>query len=373
MLKKAIRQRLANLLGWSTHRKILVFESDDWGSTRFRDKKTRNFFIKKYPKIANSWMDCVDTIESNEDLERLFELLFQYKDKYNNNPKITPFCNLANPDYERIEESGFNSYYLEVFTETLKRFDRCDRVEILYKDGIRNNIFIPQYHGREHIHINRWMNALKSQVTPVVEGFRHQYWSFNRSLHDLVNHDFRVAYDIDRALDLKSQLNIDKSGLGIFESIFGYKARVMVPPNGFLSTKLEDNLFDLGIRYIGISKLQNEPTHNGKKIKRINYLGKKSKSGIRYITRNAIFEPCKDNSDWVDLCLRDIEIAYRYKKPAIVSSHRANYVCGLDNKNSSKGLSSLRLLLDTIKKKWPDVEFMSTSQLGDLIVNGRHA
>jgi hypothetical protein len=72
-------------------------------------------------------------------------------------------------------------------------------------------------------------------------------------------------------------------------------------------------------------------------------------------------------NNWIESCINDIEIAFRWKKPAIVSSHRVNYIGHLSKDNREMGLSQLTDLLGAILKKWPDVEFMSSEQLGETI------
>ena len=55
-------------------------------------------------------------------------------------------------------------------------------------------------------------------------------------------------------------------------------------------------------------------------------------------------------------------------RPAIISSHRVNYVGFLDERNRDKNLKLLKTLLDKILNKWPDVEFLSSDEMG-LIIN----
>ncbi len=76
-----------------------------------------------------------------------------------------------------------------------------------------------------------------------------------------------------------------------------------------------------------------------------------------------------EKSDWADSCLRDIGHAFSWKKPAIISSHRVNYIGSLDKSNIDHGLQQLDTLLKTIVKKWPEVEFINTMQLGALMNN----
>jgi len=67
--------------------------------------------------------------------------------------------------------------------------------------------------------------------------------------------------------------------------------------------------------------------------------------------------------------MSDIDIAFRWKKPAVISSHRVNYIGRLRPENRTNGLKKLEALLQSIIAKWPDVEFMTSVELGDLITN----
>ena len=85
--------------------------------------------------------------------------------------------------------------------------------------------------------------------------------------------------------------------------------------------------------------------------------------------RNVVFEPTSAmQSDWVSYTLGQIDKAFSWNRPAIVSSHRANFSGYLDPDNRETGLSALRELLARITSRWPDVEFLSSSQLYNLIV-----
>jgi hypothetical protein len=69
----------------------------------------------------------------------------------------------------------------------------------------------------------------------------------------------------------------------------------------------------------------------------------------------------------VNDCLKEIEIAFRWHKPATISSHRTNYIGWLNEENRSNGLQKLDKLLGQIIKRWPDVEFLTSAELGNLI------
>ena len=65
--------------------------------------------------------------------------------------------------------------------------------------------------------------------------------------------------------------------------------------------------------------------------------------------------------------MKEISTAFFWKKPAIISSHRVNYIGSINPKNRDKNLSLLQDLLGKNSQSWPEVEFMSTDELGDTI------
>jgi hypothetical protein len=174
---------------------------------------------------------------------------------------------------------------------------------------------------------------------------------------------------LEKIEDLKIQGEIVQNGLALFENIFGYKARFFVPPNGPFNNSLETIAAHNGIDYMSASKKQLEVLGQGRTQKKYHWLGQKNENGQHYITRNCFFEPSQEGKDWVDSCLSDIDIAFRWKKPAVISSHRVNYIGRLRPENRANGLKKLEVLLQSILAKWPDVEFMTSVELGDLITN----
>ena len=78
--------------------------------------------------IQNNPYCKYDALEANAELEYLFEVLSQYKDSNGNHPVFTGVNVVANPDFDKIKASGFQQYFYEPFTETLKKYPVHDRV-----------------------------------------------------------------------------------------------------------------------------------------------------------------------------------------------------------------------------------------------------
>ena len=69
----------------------------------------------------------------------------------------------------------------------------------------------------------------------------------------------------------------------------------------------------------------------------------------------------------MDQCLSQIKKAFLFRQPAVITAHRINFVGGIEEKNRTDNLKAFDQLIKTILKKWPDVEFMSSDELGNIL------
>lgn len=366
MLKPFIKN-LSNLPGWRTNRKIVVIESDDWGSIRMPSLITFEKLSSKGLILSSG--DALrynknDTLASSSDLIALYETLIKFKDFKGNHPVFTAVSLVANPNFDKIKENNYQEYYWEPFTKTLEKYNIADAFP-LWQEGIHNKLFIPQFHGREHLNIAPWMRALQNGDKEALLAFEYGIWGFkNKHTYGL---SYQAAFDLEDISDLKIQEEVISSGLKLFEDLFGYKAAFFVPPNGPFNNSLEKIAAEGGVNYMSASKIQNEALGKGKTKKKFHYLGQKNKHNQIYITRNCFFEPSLSGKDWVNSCLNDIELAFNWKKPAVISSHRVNYIGGLQLENRKIGLKDLEELIKVMLARWPDIEFLTSVELGNLI------
>lgn len=364
---EAVRCRLLNswMLNKSvkTRKKIIIFESDDWGSIRMPSLEVLDILKSKgVSNIGNMSYNNVDTLASNDDLEILMDVLLSVKDKSGNPAKITLNCVVANPDFKKIKESGFSKYYYEPFTETLKRYPNHDRAFSLWKDGIKNKLFMPQFHGREHLNFQRWMRLLQSGNRDVMACFD----TYNYAMLDKATEVFE-AYDARTEDEFDGMLHSVREGLDLFEKIFGFRSVSMIAPCYTWDDCIEDIAFENGVKYIQGSFIQNYSSYRkGKgKHKRGHFLGERNGNGQIYLTRNCFFEPSQDKRLNADNCLNRIDKLFKMGLPAIVSCHRLNFIGGLSEKNRDDNLKDFEYLLKTLVGKYPDVEFMSSDEIFD--------
>lgn len=360
------KYQLLGLIEKKINHPILVIESDDWGSLRMPSDE-----IYANLKDANvnlglpgeEYYNQYDTLESSEDINALFNLLVDFTDINERTVNFTPLFLMANPNFQEIRDSNFTEYSYLNLKQSYDFWNKGSVIDLIRK-GIDLGFFLPQFHGREHLNVDVWMRALQQNHDVARLAFDSHVWSH------INDHNFGIfyqaAFDLESKADLKSQAHILDSGLTMFKQNFGYQASYFVPPNGPLSNYHLELLSTRGIRLISSDLIQKEPVGHGKFTRNLHFSGVKNKFGQKYVRRNCFFEPVAGNKDWVDSCLYQISKAIEYKRPAIVSTHRVNYMGGLDVRNRDHGLKELKRLLTAVLKNWPDIQFKTTSDLYDL-------
>lgn len=370
-----LRTNVSNIPGWRTKRHIVVIESDDWGSIRMSSLESFERMLKAGMREDRNHYNTNDALESNQDLEELLDVLSLFTDSTGRHPVMTGVNVVANPLFERIKESGYQEYFYEPYTETCRRYPNHDRVYDLWKEGIEKRLLVPIFHGREHLNVQRWLRALQDGNKSTLLAFENRVTGIYNGINEEPIPEFQAAFDLDSLEDLPYMKDVLSTGLDLFEKLYGFRAKYFVPTNGPFNNTLEKDLLDAGVQYINTEKKQREPLGNGQYRVNTRFLGDKNRYGQIYLTRNCFFEPSSTgyvvptNYDWVGACLKQIEIAFRWHKPATISTHRVNYIGWLHPENREKSLNQLKELLSQVIKRWPDVEFMTSVELGKLISN----
>lgn len=253
---------------------------------------------------------------------------------------------------------------------TLKRYPGRGRVMELYRKAMTEGVFVPQFHAREHVNVPNWMRALQGGNRAALDAFDFEMFSVAGAKPSSCHREFLDAFGA-HSLDCVDSVGENiASGIKLFQKIWGRRATSLVPPCYIMPRQIEGYVMKEGIRNIKTALVQRLPVlgEPGRyQIKR-RYTGQRNKLGQFYTIRNAFFEPSSDpKRDWVSACLADIETAFRWNKPAIISTHRLNFIGSLDPGNRYRNLKMLEELLLKILRRWPDVEFVSSETLGNLI------
>lgn len=359
-----------NFRGPRLGRKIVVFESDDWGNIRMPSKAMQDELASMGFPFEKRHYERVDSIAREDDLDALFSLLYKFKDKNGNHPVITAMTVMANPDFEKIRESGFETYSYRCLKDVLQDYSKGEcGIFNLWQKGIKEKVFFPQFHGREHINVCQWMRDLQTKNNDNrlafdlgIPGF------FERSCPDRGN-IYAKALKIYELEDVGFVKKSIEEGLDLFDSTFGYPSESFMAPSYTWNDDVERSLQKKGVKYIQSVYYQNCSTYDRGNEVRHHYFGQKNKLGQYYLLRNCSFEPSQHHysSEVVDNCLKEIASAFLLGKPATISVHRLNFIGAIHKANRDKSLKLMECLLTKIMERWPDVEFMNSVELGHLI------
>lgn len=192
----------------------------------------------------------------------------------------------------------------------------ADLIEVLHKAGA---VFTPFVSMKDFNMTDTWRQGIEAGVmVPQYHGYDHPV----NQIHD----DTSLIYGADR-----------------FRRVFGHYPESFTAPCYRWSRFQEQILSDHGVKTISTVRMIN---------RRWFYTGKGNRYGQRYIVRNCFFE----YSTPLDKCIREVDRAFKRGRPAVISTHRINYING-------KNLIDLGNLLRWIKKEWPETVFTSSNRL----------
>lgn len=365
-IKTNLLLNLKNVYGSRTNRKIVVFSIDDYGNVRVDSKKARENMTKAGLKILNGF-DQYDTLENEEDLLMLFESLSSVKDKNGRNAVFTPFAMPSNINFEKVIESGYQEFYHELLPDTLAKLKGYEKVYDLIKEGIARKIFLPQFHGREHLNLKVFKENLLKKDKDTIEAVNNRsYTSISNSGYPTIA--YTAAFEFDQFEENYAFDAIIEEGLNEFEQVYGYRSNHFNPPGGREHPYIHNALLKSGIEYIDTPWIKNEHQGSGRYKRVVNFTGKKNALGQTYMVRNCVFEPtAKRGVDWVAFGMKQVELAFKWNRPAVISSHRVNFCGHVDPANRKTGIDALTALLKAIALRWPDVEFMAANELAAVL------
>lgn len=369
-MKQKIIDNLKNIPGWKTKRKMVVFAVDDYGNVRATKKMAANTTGQ-----SDNRFDRYDNLETREDLEMLYEVLASVQDKNGHAAIFTPYALSANMNFEAMEAENWESYIPELLPETYKKLSASDPKDYegtwaMWQEGIKSGLMVPQYHGREHFNLHLISQLLVQKEPKLMLSLK------NRALCNIGKFPeypvgWTAAFAFWATKEIPALKEIVSSGIKDFEKVYGYKSTCFTPPAQQFPEDLEPVLQTLDIR--SIDKAFYRPKHIGfgKYKKEFNRIGYNRKTNLVEIVRNVVFEPTNSNIDHVAKAMLQIEMAFKWNKPAIISSHRVNFSGLIDPKNRKKGLADLKKLVKEITLRWPEVEFLGMDQLVHAILKSK--
>lgn len=231
--------------------------------------------------------------------------------------------------------------------------------------AVRGGLFHIGYHGREHLNVPIWMEFLQERESLTRECFHQQFYSVPEPALAPWCSAFRAANFCMSEAVWPQYREILRDGLQMLNELFEGRVTSYCPPNGISHPELDTDLAELGVQTIVTNYLRYNTDLRGGVTRQLLWFGQRNDCGQIYHVRNCVFEPVIGNQ--LEKAMRGIVAAFRWGKPAVISTHALNYIGGLSIQNRDQGLQKLRSLLNEIVKRWPDVEFMSSDEMSATI------
>lgn len=339
---------------------IVVFESDDWGMCGVRDKEAINNLRKKGYDLPVE-IDDNNSLETEEDLLKLYDVLLRHVDSVGNHPVFTFNFIVTNPDFDKISKSGYKTYHYKKLCDGFPSKWSRKNLYQTYLGGIKRGIVYPGYHGQEHFNYKAWLQLLQKGSKSAIDLFHEQMVFGYRPIWNEIKGHY-LDYDYD------SQKEIVKDGVSVFRDLFGFYPLTTIAPTYIWSKDTEEIWAKAGIKFIQAGNQQKVISSEGQINYKTHYSGELNEWGMIYLTRNVSFELFAKNFDLHNILDR-IDILFRLGEPVIISTHRINYTSSVKNFRDNS-LIQLDRLLTSLEEKYSELLYLNDEQLGNVILKG---
>lgn len=371
-MKQSFLDNLKNLRGWRTPRKLLAFAVDDYANVRVASKHARERLINAGLALSRH-MDRFDAMETKQDLEALFEILDSVRDVNGRPAVFTAYALSANPDFERIIKE-LDRYVPESVNRTFERLQSEQPAAYsgaweLWKEGMFRRLIRPQFHGREHLNVRLFEEKLNARSRDLIENLENRSLAGLSGEASLPGISFSQAFAVHDDQCLSSHQSILEDGMQLFEACYGFRSVTFTPPAQVVSPLLYPTCEKLGINLIHKPRLVRRLVQGCESKKEFNWTGKRNYMGHSTLVRNVVFEPSQyDARGDINRVMDQIRAAFRWSKPAVISSHRVNFCGHIDESNRTISLNRLAELLNLIIETWPEVEFVSVDEIAEMMI-----
>lgn len=366
-LKSYLARTATNLRGWRTRRKLVVIESDDWGAIRMPSRQAYDSLLRAGIRVDRSHYDRLDCLENRQDLEALFNVLDAHRDRQGRPAVFTFNTVMGNPDFAAIEEDGFETFHHQPFRESYQAY-HGDDLWLLWQQAMGEGLIRPQFHAREHLNSTLWMEDLRAGHAETRLAFAQGFYGLKTRTGAPHQSNYLAAYWPGAQQQLQAIDEITVDGLRQFEDTFGFRSATFIACNYIWPEALERVLAEQGVGLLQTQRGRVEPQPDGSIRIRRHHTGQRNALGQRFSVRNVHFEPYLDAQiDWAGQALGEIKQAFALGKPAVICSHRINFVSGMSTPHRDQNLELLDKLLTDIQRHWSDVEFISSDMLSNIM------
>jgi len=326
-------------------KKILIIESDDWGLERGVNYESIEWAKRKFGEESfTRW--TLDALETREDLAMLFNVLRSHKDESGNHQVITANFITHNIDYSSKESLKF--------IPISKGFNSLENIHESYCEGVKDGLIFPQLHGYSHYNLS----ALReySLTEEASEALKNKYLTCRSTIRG------NLAFLQGELSDENSDNSMIKEAADEFERCFGFRSMTIIPPTFVLDKSVLKYFKDSGVKLVQSS---NRIQQSDKRRYNVPFFRKRA--GLIWSIRNARLDPIEGYNFYHQQCIDSMEKAFANKLPAIIDFHRVNFSGKFNPTYRERTLGELDSLVGKVLKKWPDVKFIHSQKLYELI------
>jgi len=334
---------------WSRH-KVICFESDDWGcccwtpSPAALQRVVAIREVREHFDRRRLWRWVDGSLETPEHVTALCDFLERFTGADGRPAVFTPCYIMGNPDFERIAAGGMAEYSDLLIDGAVPSAWELGDFIAPAREGIMRGVWRPEYHARlHHTQPYLWLETVREGHPEAAPLFEEQI--FQQS-------GMRPEYqDMDEA----TQRDWVEGGMSSFERAFGYLPECAI--NCDASELTERIWWEWGVR----TRLNRFPDEG--------VFGPSPFTEMTYLRRNVRLEPLGIDDEYTASgftgAWRELQQAWASGQPAIVSTHRKNYVSFVAEQQR-QGYLQLELLLIGIAESYPDAVYLTSAEIGQL-------
>mgnify|MGYP001386926983 CR=1 FL=1 len=290
-------------MDWRRHHAVIL-GSDDWGMGAWAPDVSAYQRYSSHPFMQNTWSK--GTLERPEDMRRLFSLLSSFHGADGRPALFQPNYVVALPDYEAIKEDGFTRYYDIGLAGPLP--SRWQRGDILgtAREGMEMGVWYPQYHARaHHFSPKRWVSLLKDGNRDVNELFEDQMYVWESTRERVKEYSYMTPLEMVQWV---------AKGISYFQEAFGRRPQTVV--NADVLPGVKEAWAANGFRVANIFRkvgFYYDPL-----------------TALSYSSNNTLLDLIlierEHRLEYLDKACEDAASAWERNEPAVVVTHRTNYV-----------------------------------------------
>ncbi|MEM0117517.1 MAG: hypothetical protein QXV32_03645 [Conexivisphaerales archaeon] len=350
----------------------VTFESDDWGmcgEMKDRNSLRRVLEIEHQGEESANRMKYSNTLESYEDLTSLYSVLRSFKDSLGRSPIFTANYVMSNPDFKSIEKSNF-SMYIDIPISQGFPDGWNDRGPVLrgWKEGMHLKVWRPEYHGLAHFNFKVWLNSLRNADKISKDFFEMSMVNYERKGTAVSEYVFDQKRGIFESYT--NQHAYVSKGCRLFGALFGYKPLATIPPHDVWNAATELAFLKCGIRFIQSEKTRLAgavfPPH---KISLAPFGAMKTAMLIQIVITKILRNIWLEMNDDLDYAFEAFEYVSKSGFPAVIDTHRVNYVTGVNPVLADKGRNRLYKFLKFLSED-SHVNYLTVSELSQLYSEG---